>query len=78
MSKWFSVSRHDGSRAAGTSIYFLLEAPNFVAWHRHLSEEAFYWHVGGPLRVSTHLGREDSSALICKISSCVIQKWRLG
>ena len=44
--------RHDGPRSAGTSIYFLLEKSKFVAWHKHLSEEAFYWHLGGPMRVS--------------------------
>jgi predicted cupin superfamily sugar epimerase len=44
--------RHGGTRAPGTSIYFLLAAPNCVNWHKHLSDEGFYWHAGGRVKVS--------------------------
>ncbi|WAR31458.1 hypothetical protein MAR_034000 [Mya arenaria] len=44
---------HSGSRSTGTSIYFLLQRPNSVQWHKHLSDEGFYWHAGG--KVIIHL-----------------------
>jgi predicted cupin superfamily sugar epimerase len=40
---------HDGPRAAGTAIYFLLAPGERSAWHRVGSAELWLWHRGGPL-----------------------------
>ncbi|KAH3794147.1 uncharacterized protein LOC127836879 [Dreissena polymorpha] len=47
----FSVPSHDGPRSTATSIYFLLTQPHCVTWHKHLSDEGFYWHAGGKVKV---------------------------
>ncbi|KAL4219049.1 hypothetical protein ACF0H5_021632 [Mactra antiquata] len=52
-----SKTSHSGPRASGTSIYFLLTAPNSVYWHKHLSDEGFYWHAGGKVKI--HMIDED-------------------
>jgi predicted cupin superfamily sugar epimerase len=38
-------------RAAMTSIYFLLEAPEVSCLHRIDSDELWYWHAGDELRI---------------------------
>ncbi|KAL3870573.1 hypothetical protein ACJMK2_038624 [Sinanodonta woodiana] len=50
--KFLGDTKHDGARATGTSIHYLLVSPSFVSWHRHLSDEIFFWHAGGPLRIN--------------------------
>ncbi|XP_053380350.1 uncharacterized protein LOC123562790 [Mercenaria mercenaria] len=68
---------HSGTRASGTSIYFLLAAPNCVRWHKHLSDEGFYWHAGG--RVQIHMIKEDGTHTchvlgdVLKHEDCVAQ-----
>lgn len=47
----------DGDRAAGTAIYFLLEAHQRSHWHRVDGDEHWFWHAGAPLRLS--IGRAD-------------------
>ena len=42
---------HDGERDVGTSIYSLLVNPNFISWHQVKSDEIYYWHAGGTLKV---------------------------
>jgi len=44
-------ARYDGDRAVATSIYFLLEAGQFSAFHRLASDELWFLHAGGPMRV---------------------------
>ncbi|HEU0221319.1 MAG TPA: cupin domain-containing protein [Paracoccaceae bacterium] len=38
-----------GERAAGTAIYFLLEAHQRSHWHRVDAAEIWHWHAGAPL-----------------------------
>jgi predicted cupin superfamily sugar epimerase len=39
------------ARSALTTIYFLLAAGSFSAWHRVLSDEVWHWHEGAPLEL---------------------------
>ena len=56
---WYAETyRHDGttetpagSRALGTAIYFLLQPGESSAWHRVASDELWFHHRGGPLRL---------------------------
>ena len=45
---------YDGSRAAATAIYFLLNPGEQSAWHVVKSDELWFWHSGGPLEL--HFG----------------------
>ncbi len=49
----FSVSPADGrpARSALTSIDFLLQAGQFSAWHRVMSDEAWHLLEGSPMRL---------------------------
>lgn len=38
-------------RSALTTIYFLLTAGAFSAWHRVRSDEVWHWYEGGPLEL---------------------------
>lgn len=42
----------DGGRAAGTAIYFLLEAGQVSRWHRVDAAEIWHWYAGGPLQMA--------------------------
>lgn len=48
---WRALSTN-GERAAGTAIYFLLEAHQRSHWHRVDGEEHWFWHAGSPLHLS--------------------------
>ena len=39
------------SRSALTTIYFLLAAGSFSAWHRVRSDEVWHWYEGEPLEL---------------------------
>jgi predicted cupin superfamily sugar epimerase len=39
------------ARSALTTIYFLLAAGSFSAWHRVRSDEAWHWYEGDPLEL---------------------------
>ena len=41
-----------GQRAAGTAIYFLLEAHQRSHWHKVDADEHWFWHGGAPLELS--------------------------
>lgn len=41
-----------GARAAGTAIYYLLEAHQFSHWHRVDAAEIWLWHMGAPLALT--------------------------
>lgn len=40
-----------GRRALCTAIYYLLENGQFSAFHRLKSDEIWYFHAGGPLKI---------------------------
>jgi len=42
---------YEGSRAAATAIYFLLNPGEQSAWHVVRSDELWFWHSGGPLEL---------------------------
>jgi predicted cupin superfamily sugar epimerase len=44
-------ARFEGSRAASTAIYFLLEGEDFSAFHRLRSDEMWHFYSGGALTV---------------------------
>jgi predicted cupin superfamily sugar epimerase len=47
-----SVTTHDGTvRSAATSIYFLLTAESFSAFHRIASDETWHFYRGDPLTI---------------------------
>ena len=41
-----------GERAAGTAIYYLLEAGEISRWHRVDADEMWHWYAGSPLALS--------------------------
>jgi predicted cupin superfamily sugar epimerase len=51
---------YDGERATATAIYFLLHPGERSEWHLVRSEELWFWHSGGPLRL--RLGGSDPAA----------------
>lgn len=56
----------DGGRAAGTAIYFLLEAGQRSHWHRVDAAELWLWHAG------------DSLDLLVEQENGAVQKFALG
>ncbi|XP_064613467.1 uncharacterized protein LOC135477227 [Liolophura sinensis] len=50
---------HDGPRSSSSSIYFMLEGTNFISFHLLLSDEFFYWHAGGKVKI--HLIDKDGN-----------------
>jgi len=51
----------DGSRGAGTAIYFLLAAGEVSHWHRVDAAEAWHWYGGAPLALSMS---EDAQVVV--------------
>lgn len=45
------VETPNGSRAAGTAIYFLLTQGNFSAFHRIASDEVWHFYEGDPVHI---------------------------
>ena len=45
------VATAAGSRSLATAIHFLLAAGESSAWHRVVSDELWFHHRGGPLRL---------------------------
>ena len=64
---WYAETyRHDGSldtpagtRSLGTAIHFLLNTGESSAWHRVSSDELWFHHRGGPLRLFLGGDREE-------------------
>ncbi|MCI4645735.1 MAG: cupin domain-containing protein [Hyphomonadaceae bacterium] len=48
----FRSDASEGTRAAMTAIYYLLQADEVSAWHRVDADEAWFWHAGGPLALT--------------------------
>ncbi|MFL6024732.1 MAG: cupin domain-containing protein [Marmoricola sp.] len=46
-----AVGRPEGERSLGTAIYFLLLPGESSAWHRVASDELWFHHRGGSLRL---------------------------
>ncbi|MEL6793550.1 MAG: cupin domain-containing protein [Pseudomonadota bacterium] len=51
-----------GERAAGTAIYYLLEAEQFSHWHRVDAAEVWLWHAGAPLALTLSPDGHDAEA----------------
>lgn len=49
-----------GARAAGTAIYYLLEAHQFSHWHRVDASEIWLWHLGAPLALTLSSDGHDA------------------
>ena len=58
------IRYNNEDRSAGTSIYYLLKANDFSAWHRLKSDEIWHFYKGSPIKIhiinkqgtlSTHL-----------------------
>ena len=51
-----------GERAAGTAIYYLLEADQFSHWHRVDAAEIWLWHAGAPLALTMSPDGHDAES----------------
>ena len=60
---WRAASAAD-ARAAGTAIYYLLEAGDRSHWHRVDADEIWHFYAGGPLRLSLSPDGRESEAHI--------------
>lgn len=54
------AAAHRGSRAAMTSIYYLLERGERSHWHRVDADELWAWHAGSPMELSIAHGGTDA------------------
>ena len=54
----------EGSRAASTSIYFLLVRGERSHWHRVDAAEAWHWYAGAPLVLQINDGGTTRSLLL--------------
>ena len=63
--------RFNGSRAFSTAIYFLLEHPQFSAFHRIASDEIWHFYAGGTLclHVITPQGADAAVRMGCNPGS---------
>ena len=52
----------EGARAAGTAIYYLLEAGDVSHWHRVDAAEIWHFYVGGPLSLTLSPNGHDAEA----------------
>ena len=52
-----------GQRAAGTAIYYLLEADQFSHWHRIDSTEIWHWYAGAPLSMTVSPNGHDAQSI---------------
>jgi hypothetical protein len=52
----------EGARAAGTAIYYLLEAGDVSHWHRVDAAEVWCFHAGAPLSLTVSANGHDAEA----------------
>ncbi|GMG81334.1 cupin domain-containing protein [Paralimibaculum aggregatum] len=52
----------EGSRAAGTAIYYLLEGGDHSHWHRVDAAEIWHWYAGGPLALTLSPDGHDAES----------------
>lgn len=55
---------HEGKRNLATSIYYLLESGQVSKFHRLKSDEIWYYHCGGPMRIICLSEGEISTILL--------------
>lgn len=60
---WRAAAK-DGERAAGTAIYYLLEAGQRSHWHRVDAAEIWHYYAGAPLRLSISEDSETVSDIL--------------
>ncbi len=53
-----------GQRAAGTAIYYLIEAGEVSHWHRVDAAELWHWYAGGPLSLTLSPDGHDAEAVV--------------
>lgn len=53
-----------GQPAAGTAIYYLLEAGDVSHWHRVDAAELWHWYAGAPLSLTTSSDGHDAVAVL--------------
>ena len=63
---WYRQTWSDGAkpRAAGTSIYFLLEAHQTSHWHRVDSAEIWHWYAGSAMELHIHDAGETTVQIL--------------
>lgn len=54
----------DGGRAAGTAIYYLLEAGDVSHWHRVDATEIWHHYLGGPLALTISPNGHDAESMV--------------
>ena len=54
----------EGERAAGTAIYYLLEAGDVSHWHRVDAAEIWHWYAGGPLSMTVSGNGHDAESFV--------------
>ena len=63
---WFRETFRDShtvdGRAASTAIYYLLDVGEVSEWHRVDAAEAWHWHAGGPMVITTSQNGHDAAA----------------
>ena len=73
----------DASRAAMTSIYYLLERGQRSHWHRVDADELWAWHAGAPMELSIASAQDEGSgdatpARVPGSDACAVSVHRLG
>jgi len=53
----------DGTRGAGSAIYFLLAAGDLSRWHRLDAAEIWHWYAGAPLALTVSDNGHDAQAV---------------
>jgi uncharacterized protein len=53
-----------GQRAAGTAIYYLLEAGELSHWHRVDAAELWHWYAGAPLSLTLSPDGRNAEAVL--------------
>ena len=56
------ATAEEGERAAGTAIYYLLEAGEVSRWHRVDAAEVWHWYAGAPLVLTISENGHDAAA----------------
>jgi uncharacterized protein len=57
----------EGTRAASTAIYYLLDTGEVSQWHRVDAAETWHWYAGAPLVLTVSPNGHDASA--CHLGS---------
>jgi hypothetical protein len=64
-----AVLPHGAERSAATSIYFLLTAGSFSAFHRIASDDLWFFHSGDPLEVIALPARTGEEVDVWRLSA---------